>query len=101
MAHLPTIIPASQARSNFYDLIDEVATTSKKFIITRRGRAQAVVLSPEEVESWEETLEIMSNKKLMRDIEKGLEDIKKGRVIPWEAVKAKLDLSNKKPRKNG
>lgn len=94
MGHLPTIIPASEARSNFYDLLDEVSATSKRFIITKRGRAKAVVLSPEEVESWEETLEIMSNKKLMKNIEKSLKDIKKGRVVPWEEVKAKIGLKN-------
>ena len=93
MAHLPTIIPASEARSNFYDLLNEVSTTSKRFIITKRGRAKAVVLSPEEVESWEETLDIMSNKKLMKDIKEGLDDVKKGRVTPLEQVLKELKLN--------
>jgi len=92
MANLPTVIPASQARSNFYNMLDEVSTTSKRFIITKRGRAKAVVLSPEEVESWEETLEIMSNKRLMKDIREGMADIKKGRVTPLEDVIKELKL---------
>lgn len=86
MSHLPTIVPASQARSNFYDMLEEVSKTLKRFVITRRGRAEAVVMSPEEVESWEETMEIMSNKQLMKDIKEGLEDVKKGRVYPLEEV---------------
>lgn len=96
MAHLPTIIPASEARSNFYNLLDEVSSTSKRFIITRRGRAQAVVLSPEEVESWEETLEIMSNKKLVKDIKEGLSDLKRGRVTPLEDVIKELKLDERR-----
>lgn len=90
MSHLPIIIPASQARSNFYDLIDEVSKTFKRFIITKHGRAQAVVLNPEEVESWEETNIILADKKLMRDIRQGEKEIKTGKGIPWEEVKKEL-----------
>lgn len=57
MAHLPTIIPASQARSNFYDLLDEVSTTAKRFIITRHGRAVAIILGYKEYESWIKIME--------------------------------------------
>ena len=90
MAHLPTIIPASQARSNFYDILDEVSKTFKRFVITRRGRAEAVVMSAEEVESWEETMEIMSNKKLMRDIKQGLEDYRKGKFFTLDEIEKRL-----------
>lgn len=92
MSHLPTIIPASQARSNFYNLIDEVSKTLKRFVITKHGRAKAVVLSPEEVESWEETIEILSDKKLMKSLKEGEEDIEKGRTHDWEEVKKELGL---------
>lgn len=90
MSHLPTVIPASQARSNFYDMLEEVSKTFRRFVITRRGRAEAVVLNPEEVESWEETMEIMSNKKLMRDIKKGQEDFRKGKFFTLDEIEKKL-----------
>ena len=93
MSSLPTVIPASLARSNFYDLLDEVSKTPKRFVITRRGRAQAVVLSPEEVESWEETLEVMSDKKLMEDIREGMEDIEKGRTYSLDKVIKELKIN--------
>jgi len=92
MTNLPTIIPASEARSNFYDMLDEVSATSKRFIITKRGRAKAMILNPEEVESWEETLEIMSDKKLLKDIQEGIKDLKKKRVTPLEDVIKELNL---------
>lgn len=93
MSNLPTIIPASEARSNFYDLIDEVSKTFKRFIITKRGRAQAIVLNPEEIESWEETNEILADKKLMKAIKEGEEDVKKGRYITLEQLKKELKLN--------
>lgn len=65
-------IPASQARSNFYYLLDEVNKKLRQFVITLRGKEQAVLLSVEEWQSWQETLEIMSDKKLVQSIKKGL-----------------------------
>lgn len=93
MNGLATTLSASEARRNFYTIIDEVNDKFKSFAITRRGRVQAVVVSPEEVESWEETLEIMSDKKLMASIKRGEEDIKKGRVHTFEEVLKKLKIS--------
>lgn len=81
MNNLSAVLPASQARANFYDLLDEVSDKLRRFTITLRGKVKAVVMPAEEVESWEETLEIMSNKKLVAQINEGLDDIKHGRVI--------------------
>lgn len=93
MKSLSSTISASQARNNFYTVLEEVSKKSKRFVITLRGTAQAVVISPEEVEGWEETMEIMANKKLVKDIARGLEDFKKGKVITQEQLLKKLKIS--------
>jgi hypothetical protein len=41
----------------------------------------------EEKESWEATKEILGDKELMASIQRGKEDIAKGRVRPWREVK--------------
>ncbi|MFH0942871.1 MAG: type II toxin-antitoxin system Phd/YefM family antitoxin [Candidatus Beckwithbacteria bacterium] len=92
MDNLSAVLPASQARANFYDLLDEVSDKLRRFTITLRGKVKAVVMPAEEVESWEETLEIMSNKKLVTQINEGLDDIKHGRVISHEELLKKLKI---------
>lgn len=81
MDGLSLSLPASEARKNFYTMLDEVSDKLKRFTITLRGKVKAVVMPADEVASWEETLEIMSNKKLVAQINEGLDDIKHGRVI--------------------
>lgn len=93
MDNLSAVLPASQARANFYGLLDEVSDKLRRFTITLRGKVKAVVMPAEEVESWEETLEIMSNKKLVAQINKGLDDIKHGRVISHEELLKKLKIN--------
>ena len=44
----------------------------------------------ERSEALTETLEIMSDKRLMANLRRSLRDVKAGRLIPWEDVKRKL-----------
>ncbi|MBI3486524.1 type II toxin-antitoxin system Phd/YefM family antitoxin [Candidatus Daviesbacteria bacterium] len=85
-------ISVTNARDNLYELIDEVSSSGKRIAITNKGETKAVLISAEELASWEATLEVMSDSKLVKGIKKGLEDIKKGRVVPWEEVKKKAKL---------
>ncbi len=92
---IDSVISASNARNNFYTLLDEVSNKSRRFVITLRGGAKAVLMSPEEVEAWEETMEIMSNKKLVMDIRKSEEERRAGKGIPEERLLAELGISEK------
>jgi antitoxin YefM len=85
-------ISATKARANWYDLIDEVASTGKRVVITNKGETKAVLISSEELESLEETNEILADKKLMRDLKQAEKDVKEGRVYDWEDVKKELGL---------
>lgn len=72
MTTLNTTIPANEARSNLYQILTEVGEKWRQFTITLRGKPKAVLISPEEFASWQETLEIVSDKKLVQSIKRGL-----------------------------
>lgn len=95
-----TTVSATQARANFYDLINEVAASGKRVGITNRGETKAVLISQEDLDSLEATLDVMSDSQLMEAIRHGDEDIKAGRVRDWKDIKKELgleseDVSNK------
>ena len=56
------------------------------------AKQELVSISKEEYESMKETLEVLSDKKLMKGISKGIEDIKKGKYITLENLKKKYHL---------
>ncbi|HLC97049.1 hypothetical protein A3B45_01710 [Candidatus Daviesbacteria bacterium RIFCSPLOWO2_01_FULL_39_12] len=87
-----TTVSATYARTRLYDLIDEVSSLGKRIGITKKGETKAVLISSDELASWEATIDVMSNTELVKGIRKGMEDIKKGRVVPWEEVKRKAGL---------
>ena len=89
MTTLNATLPANEARSNFYQLLDKVGEELQQFTITLRGKARAVVISAEEFASWQETLEVMSDKKLVQSIKRGLKSKKiysqreANKIIGW------------------
>ena len=66
-----------------------------KFTLQKRFRLPFVNMTHDDVESWEETLEIMSNKKLVRSIKRGIADFKAGRFISENQLLKELRLTKK------
>ena len=83
---LGTTISVSKARSNLYRLIDGVSSGLKRFTITHKGVAKAILINPEEVAAWEETMEVMSDPKLMRDLKRSEKEIKEGKTVSVEKL---------------
>jgi prevent-host-death family protein len=67
----------SEAKIKLSSLIDSLGVTDEEVIITKNGRPAAVLVSPDEFESWRETLAVRGDRELMDEIKTGLEDIKK------------------------
>ncbi len=84
MNTLPSVLTASEARANLYDMLEEVNKYFKRFVITHKGKPQAVVLPMDEVESLEETAEILAIPGARESIKKGMAQIKQGKGIPFK-----------------
>ena len=80
-------IAISDFRTNLPTLIDEVSEKLKRLIVTVSGKPKAVVMSLDELESLEETAEILSVPGAYKGIMKGATEAKKGRGIPLNELK--------------
>jgi len=67
-----TTIAATKARSNFYSLIKNVSQGLKTFEITLRGQDPVVLINKQDLESLQETAEILSIPGARQSIIKGL-----------------------------
>ena len=75
------ILSLSEAKMKLSELVEAVYSTDEEIVITKNGRPAAILVSPEEFESWKETIEIASSPDLMDEIKQGLEALKKKRKL--------------------
>lgn len=89
---MTNILQSTQARQHFFSLIEKAQQSGRVFTVTVAGEPKVIMMSFEDFEGWQETLDIMSDKKLMKGIKEALEDVKKKRLYSAEEVKKKFKL---------
>lgn len=73
-----TTLPISEARKKIFRIAKDVQRPATHYTLTEKGRPKAVVISAEEYESWQETLEVMRDfPGLEKDIRKAEREYKK------------------------
>lgn len=82
----------TKAREQLTSLVEKADRLLDEYIITVNGIPSAALISAAEYESWKETLDILSDKKLLKSIKEGEEDFKKGNFVTFEQLKKDLHL---------
>jgi len=63
-------IAFTEAKAHLSDLVDRTSREHERFIVTRNGVPAAVLLSPDDLESLEETVAILEDKALLASVRK-------------------------------
>ena len=77
----------SDARANLPDVVSKVSNNMDRVTITVNGQPKATLVSAEELESLEETAEILSIPEAKTSIMEGIKQAKKGQGIPLSDLK--------------
>lgn len=70
----------SEAKMKLSALVESVAAVDEEVMITKNGRPAAVLISPDEFESWQETTLIRFDDDLMTEIKHGLLELRESRA---------------------
>ena len=62
------VLPFSEAKAQLSALADRVEGQHDRILVTRNGRPSFVLLSPDDLESLEETLDILRDDELLASI---------------------------------
>ena len=83
-------ISLTQLRPKLPQIIGRVAKYFDRCVIMRHGKPEAVIIAEADYENLLETLDILSDTGLMKDIKQGQDELCAGKGIPWERAKEKL-----------
>ena len=81
---MPETIPFTDAKAHLSELVDKVVGEHERFILTRNGRPAAVLVSPDELEALEETVDILQDRKLLESIRRSREEAARGKRLRFE-----------------
>ena len=85
-------IPITEARHELTSLPEKLTQSGSTLAITRRGKPVLAVMTWQHYEAILETLEILGDANLMKNLRQGNEEAKSGQGLDWESVKLDLDL---------
>lgn len=79
-------LPTTEARSRFLSLVKDAGAAYGRYVITYRGKPEAVMMGYEEFEGWLETLELASSASWRKALTQARREDRAGRRVSFEAV---------------
>ena len=86
-------VSLKKLRPKLPKIMEEIDSKMDRFIVTKRGKPIALIMSIDDYESLLETLDVLSDKKLMKRIKQAEKDIKRGNVKTLEQVEKDLGIA--------
>jgi mRNA interferase RelE/StbE len=74
-------IPFTEAKAHLSELVDRTSREHERFVVTRNGRPAAVLLSPDDLESLEESVDILQDRTLLDSIRKSRQEGAEGKRL--------------------
>jgi len=81
-------LPLSEARSALSSIVERVDSTHERVLITRNGHPAAVLISPDDLEALEETLDVLSDSVTMQRLRDGEAAAATGDVLDEAELRA-------------
>lgn len=77
----------ADVKARLSEVVDRVTGTHERVTITRHGRREAVVISADDLDALEETLDLLSDPAAMREIAEGRKEAAEGGGLDADAIR--------------
>ena len=84
-------LPLSDAKARLSEIADEVDRTHERVHITKNGREYVVLISVEDLESIEATLELLADPAAQRRLRKAERDVAAGRGVDADGLREAIE----------
>lgn len=76
----------AEAKAHLSEVVNRVSTQHERVTVTVHGRASAVLVAPEDLERLEETIAVLADQELMRELTRAEVDVAAGQVETADAL---------------
>jgi len=82
-------LPLAEIKARLSEIVDLVEEQHERVTLTRNGRPAAVIMSPDDLEALEDTLDLLSDPGALREIERARAEIAGGKGLGADELKAR------------
>ena len=83
------VLPLAEIKKRLSEIVDGVEERHDRVLLTRNGRPAAVIMSPDDLEALEETLDLLSDPQALKAIRRAEDEVARGRVLTGDDLRAK------------
>lgn len=82
-------LPLAEIKARLSEIVDRVQEQHERVTLTRNGRPAAVLISPEDLEALEDTLDLLSDPEARAQLERARQEIAEGEGITAAALRTR------------
>jgi prevent-host-death family protein len=82
-------LPLAEVKAKLSEMVDRVQHTHDRITVTRNGRPAAVLISPDELASLEDTLDLLSDADAMTQLREAQTAVEAGDYVTGDELRAK------------
>lgn len=86
-------LPLAEIKAHLSEIVDRVEREHERVVLTRNGRPAAVIMSPDDLEALEDTLDLLSDPHALKEIDAARDEVAKGRLVTADELRAKYPRS--------
>ncbi len=83
------VLPLAEIKAHLSEVVDRIEKQHERVTLTRNGRPAAVLMSPDDLQALEDTLEILSQPDALKEIERARRDIDRGKGISADELRTR------------
>lgn len=79
----------SEIKARLSEIVDQVESNHDRVVLTRNGVPAAVIMSPEDLQALEDTLDLLSDPQALAEIRNARRAVDEGDVVTADELRAK------------
>ena len=84
-------ITLKELRTGLPLVIKDIDTKLDRYIVTKRGKPVAIMMSPDDYEGLLETIDILSDREIARRIKKAKREIRENKTVSLEVLRSRIE----------
>jgi len=76
------VVPFSEAKAHLSELAERVEREHHRVLVTRNGRPSFVLVSPDDLDALEETLDVLRDPEFVASLNRSRQQIARGESLP-------------------